>query len=450
MTTDVAAAPTPNKPSPNKPSPNKPGANRVTNIVRGRPVPVWVSLFALALGGFAIGTTEFASMGVLPDIAGDLGVTIPTAGHAITAYALGVVIGAPVFAVLGARLPRKHLLLALMAAITVANLASSVAGNFPLLVAARFASGLPHGAYFGIGAVTAASLVPAERRARAVAMTMMGLTVANIVGVPLTTLLGQHLGWRSTYATVVVIGLFTLVAIELLVPPVAAGHGASPRRELSALRRPQVWLTVLFGSIGFGGLFAVYSYVTPTLTDVTGLHRAAVPLVLAVFGVGMTVGNLIGGRLADWSVLRTLELGSAASIVVLLSFTVTAHAVVPAVVTLFVVPLASGATIPALTARLLDVSHEGKSLAASLNHSALNVGNALGAWLGGLVIAAGYGYTSPALVGAGLAAIGLVVLAGSIALDRRERSGSTSTARSALAQRAPTGRTETVRDSSAA
>jgi DHA1 family inner membrane transport protein len=448
-TAELSSAHTTSEPAKAASTPNRvTNPSRVTNIVRGRQVPVWVSLLALALGGFAIGTTEFASMGVLPDIAGDLGVTIPTAGHAITAYALGVVIGAPVFAVLGARLPRKRLLLALMAAITVANLASSVAGSFPLLVAARFASGLPHGAYFGIGAVTAASLVPAERRARAVAMTMMGLTVANIVGVPLTTLLGQHLGWRSTYATVVVIGLLTLVAIHLLVPPVAAGHGASPRQELTALRRPQVWLTVLFGSIGFSGLFAVYSYVTPTLTGVTGLHRAAVPLVLAVFGVGMTLGNLIGGRLADWSVLRTLALGSAASIVVLLSFTVTAHAIVPAVVTLFLVPLASGATIPALTARLLDVSHEGKSLAASLNHSALNVGNALGAWLGGLVIAAGYGYTSPALVGAGLAAVGLVVLAGSITLDRRSRS--TSAARSAPAQRGPTARTETVRDSSAA
>jgi MFS transporter, DHA1 family, inner membrane transport protein len=425
-----------------------PSPNRATNIVRGRSVPVWVSLLGLGLGGFAIGTTEFASMGVLPDIASDLGVTIPTAGQAITAYALGVVIGAPLFAVLGARLPRKHLLLVLMAAIAVANLASAMAGTFPLLVAARFASGLPHGAYFGIGAVTAASLVPPERRARAVAMMMMGLTVSNVVGVPFTTLLGQHLGWRSTYATVVVIGLLTLFAIEWLVPPVGAGHGASPRRELSALRRPQVWLTVLLGSISFSGLFAVYSYVTPTLTDVTGLDRATVPLVLAIFGVGMTLGNLIGGRMADWSVLRTLAIGSGASIVVLLSFTVTAHSVVPAVVTLFLVPLVSGATIPALTARLLDVSHEGKSLAASLNHSALNAGNALGAWLGGLVIAAGYGYTSPAVVGAGLTALGLVVLAASIALDRR--SGSASAARSAPIQRAPTGRTETVRDSSAA
>ena len=225
-----------------------------TNRVHRRDVPVWVSLLALALGGFAIGTTEFASMGVLPDIAGDLGVSIPQAGHAITAYALGVVIGAPTFAILGARLPRKGLLLVLMAALTVANLASAMAPTFESLVVARFASGFPHGAYFGIGAVLASSLVPRHRRARAVAMTMMGLTVANVVGVPLTTLLGQWLGWRSTYATVVVIGVLTLVAIELLVPRVMAHDGASPRQELSALRLPQVWLTLLVGAVGFGGL----------------------------------------------------------------------------------------------------------------------------------------------------------------------------------------------------
>jgi DHA1 family inner membrane transport protein len=391
------------------------------NPVRRRHVPVWVSLVALAVGGFAIGTTEFASMGVLPEIAGDLGVSIPTAGHAITAYALGVVVGAPLFAVLGARLPRKRLLLALMSAITLANLASTLAPTFGLFVASRFLSGLPHGAYFGIGAVVASSLVAPERRARAVAMTMMGLTVANIVGVPLATLLGQHLGWRSTYGTVVAIGLLTLVGLELLVPRVSPQPGAGPRQELSALKRPQVWLTLALGSIGFGGLFAVYSYVTPTLTTVSGASAATIPLVLAIFGVGMTAGNVLGGRLADWSIGRTLAGGSVAVIAVLLSFPLTAHHLVPAVATLFLLPLASGCMLPALTARLMDVSRDGKSLASSLNHSALNVGNALGAWLGGLVIAAGFGYTAPALVGAALAAAGLLVLAASYTLERHQR-----------------------------
>ena len=392
-----------------------------TNQVHDREVPVWASLLALAVGGFAIGTTEFASMGVLPDIAGDLGVTIPQAGHAITAYALGVVIGAPTFAVLGARLPRKGLLLVLMAALTVANLASAMAPSFGPLVLARFASGFPHGAYFGIAAVLATSLVPRHRRAHAVAMTMLGLTVANVVGVPLTTLLGQSLGWRSTYGTVVVIGLLTLVAIELLVPRVMAHDGASPRQELSALRLPQVWLTLLVGAVGFGGFFAVYSYVAPTLTEVSGFAEAGVPIALALFGVGMTLGTMLGGRFADWSVRKTLVLAPVATLVVQLAFTVTAHAVVPAAITLLVVAFTSSASLPALTARLLDVSGDGKALAATLNHSALNVANALGAWLGGLVIAAGLGYTAPAVVGAGLSAAGLGVLAVSLGLERRDR-----------------------------
>ena len=224
-------------------------------------------------------------------------------------------IGAPAFAILGARLPRKGLLLVLMAALTVANLASAMAPTFESLVVARFASGFPHGAYFGIGAVLASSLVPRHRRARAVAMTMMGLTVANVVGVPLTTLLGQWLGWRSTYATVVVIGVLTLVAIELLVPRVLAHDGASPRQELSALRLPQVWLTLLVGAVGFGGFFAVYTYVAPTLTEVSGFAEAGVPIALALFGVGMTLGTMLGGRLADWSVRKTLVLARGDAVV---------------------------------------------------------------------------------------------------------------------------------------
>jgi DHA1 family inner membrane transport protein len=394
---------------------------RPTASFRGHDVPAWVSLLALAVGGFAIGTTEFASMGVLPDIARDLDVSIPTAGHAITAYALGVVVGAPMFAVLGARLPRKGLLLALMAALTAANLASALAPTFGTFVAARFLSGLPHGAYFGIGAVVASSLVPRERRARAVAMTMMGLTVANVVGVPLTTLLGQVAGWRSTYVTVVVVGLLTLAAVELLVPRVVVHEDASPRRELSALRRPQVWLTLLVGAVGFGGFFAIYSYVAPTLTEVAGYPEAGVPVVLALFGVGMTLGTMLGGRLADWSVPRALVISPLATLVVQLLFTVTAHGVVTAAATLLLLAFTSSLGLPAITARLLDVSGDGKALASTLNHSALNVANALGAWLGGVVIAAGLGWTAPAVVGAALSAGGLLVVGWSFALERRDR-----------------------------
>jgi DHA1 family inner membrane transport protein len=404
---------------PQTPAPEAPPAVPGRNGVRGRDVPVWLSVLALALGGFGIGTTEFASMGVLPDIARDLDVSIPTAGNAITAYAVGVVVGAPLFAVMGARLPRKGLLLAMMTAIGAANLLSALAPTFGMLVVARFLSGLPHGAYFGFAAVVASSLVPPERRARAVAMTMTGLTVANIVGVPLTTVLGQSFGWRSTYVTVVVIAVLALVAVEGLVPRVSAVEGASRRRELAAMRRPLVWLTLLVGAIGFGGFFAVYSYIAPTLTEVGGYSEAGIPIVLALMGLGMTVGTVVGGYLADRSVLRTLVLSPLATIAVLLGFTVTAHGVVTAALTIFALGTVTSTALPALTTRLLDVSGDGKALAATLNHSALNVANAIGAWLGGVVIAAGLGYTAPAVVGAGLAAAGLVVLGISVVIERR-------------------------------
>lgn len=396
-----------------------PAVEDARNAVRRRSVPVWASLLALALGGFGIGTTEFASMGVLPDIAGDLGVSIPTAGHAITAYALGVVVGAPLFAVLGARLPRKGLLLVLMAAIGLGNLLSAAAPSFGWLVLARFLSGLPHGAYFGIAAVVAAALVPPSRRARAVATTMTGLTVANVVGVPLTTLLGQALGWRSTYVAVVAIALLALVAVEGLVPRVGAGHGASPRRELTALRRPLVWLTLGVAAIGFGGFFAVYTYIAPLLTEEAGYAEAGVPVVIALLGVGMTVGTVVGGRLADRALLGTLVLSLVATTAVLLAFTVTAGGVVTVAATVFLLGAVSATGLPALTTRLLDVAGDGKALVATLNHSALNVSNALGAWLGGVVIAAGLGYRAPAVVGAVLAVVGLGVLGASVVVQRR-------------------------------
>jgi DHA1 family inner membrane transport protein len=322
--------------------------------------------------------------------------------------------------VLGARRPRKGLLLWLAAGLAVANLLSALAPTFPTLVLARFLSGLPHGAYFGIAAVVASALVPPSRRARAVATTMTGLTVANIVGVPLTTWLGQALGWRSTYVTVVAIAALTVIAVELAVPRVAAVDGASPRRELSALRQPLVWLTLLIGAIGFGGFFAVYSYITPTLTEVAGYSEARVPVVLALLGLGMTIGTVLGGHLADWSVLRTLVIGPVLTVAALLAFPITARGVITAAVTAFLLGTVMSSSLPALTARLLDVAGDGKALAATLNHSALNVANALGAWLGGVVIAAGLGYTAPAVVGALLAVAGLGVLGISVLVERRQ------------------------------
>ena len=384
-------------------------------------VPVWLSLLALSSGGFGIGTTEFVTMGVLPDIAADLGATIPEGGHFVSAYALGVVVGAPLLTVLGARVPRTGMLLALMAVFTLGNLASALAPSYATLVAARFASGLPHGAYFGIASVVAASLLPPGKRGQGVASVILGLTVANVVGVPLATSLGQALGWRAPYWAVAVLGAVTVVAVRRLVPQVPAAAGASPRQELGALTRLQVWLALATGSIGFAGFFAVYSYITPTLTEVSGYPLAAVPLVLGVFGVGMTLGTVIGGRLADRSIPRTLVLGLAATGLVMAAFSVTSQEPIAAAATVFLIGATGSATIPALQTRLMVEAGEAQSLAASLNHSALNLGNALGAWLGGLVIAAGFGYTSPALVGAALAAGGLAVISGSLVLERRQR-----------------------------
>ncbi len=384
----------------------------------GAAAPAWLALTALALGGFGIGTTEFATMGVLPDVAGDLGASIPQAGHLVSAYALGVVVGAPILAVLGARLPRKGLLLVLLVALAVGNGLSALAPTFGSLELARFASGLPHGAYFGTAAVVAASLVPPQRRARAVARVMMGLTVANVIGVPLATLLGQQLGWRSTYWSVAAIGGLALIAVQRWVPQVAPLPGASPRRELGAFRRPQVLLTLLVGAIGFGGFFAVYSYITPTLTRVSGFEVGAVPLALALFGVGMTVGTEIGGRLADWSVVRTIFLGMGTTGLVLLLFTLTAHNAWTAAVTVLLIGGSGSLCLPALQTRLMDVAGDAQVLAAAGNHSALNMANALGAFLGGAVISAGYGYTAPAVVGAVLAVGGMAVMAGSVALER--------------------------------
>jgi DHA1 family inner membrane transport protein len=384
-----------------------------------RPVHAgWASL-ALATGGFAIGTTEFVTMGVLPEIARGVGVDIPTAGHVISTYALGVVVGAPLIAVLGARLPRRALLLGLMAWFGVANAASALAPGYGGLVVARFLSGLPHGAYFGLAALVAASLVDPARRGRAVSRVMLGLPVATVVGVPAGTWMGQHLGWRTTYAAVAVIAALTVVLVLRLVPSRPGDRDATGRRELAAFRNAQVWLTLLTGAVGFGGMFAMYSYIAPTVTEVTGLSASAVPLFLLAFGLGSIAGTELGGRLADWSVLRTLVLSAGTMGVSLALFSLTAHAFLPGLVTVFVVSTVSGVLVVNLQLRLMHVAGRAQTLGAALNHASLNVANALGAWLGGLVIAAGHGYTATSWVGAGLSLAGLLVLATSVALHRR-------------------------------
>lgn len=382
---------------------------------------VSLALLALAMGGFAIGTTEFVSMGLLPELADGVGVSLPVAGHVISAYALGVVVGAPVIAVLGARMPRRELLVGLMAVFLVGNAASALATGFTSLTLARFFAGLPHGAYFGVASLVAADLVVAERRGRAVSRVMLGLAVANVAGVPAATWLGQHAGWRSAYWLVTVLAALTAVLVLWLVPHVAGDRAATGRSELLAFKDPQVLLTLLAGAIGFGGMFAVYTYISPTVTEVAGLPVTRVPVYVLVFGLGMVVGTPLAGRLADWSVFRSMLVGSAAMGLTLVAFTVTSKWFVPGLVTAFVLTTFGSVLVVNLQMRLMQVAGRAQTIGAAMNHASLNVANALGAWLGGVVVAAGFGYTAPAWAGAGLAFGGLVVVLVSAALHRWRR-----------------------------
>ena len=370
-------------------------------------------MWALGVGSFAIGTGEFVIMGLLPEVAQDLGVTIPQAGHVITAYALGVVIGAPVLAVLAAEWPRRTLLMALMALFAAGNFASACAPGYVTMNLLRLMTGLPHGTYFGVAALMAASLAPPNRRASAVGLVMSGLTFATLAGVPLAAWLGQHLGWRAAFVLVGAIAALACVLIRQGVPDDPAAHGASPLRELNALKRPQVWLTLGVAAVGFGGMFAVFSYIKPLLTEVTGMSVDAVPLVLALFGVGMVAGNLVGSRFADRSLMKTIAGMLVWDAVVLLAIVFSAPYTLAICVNVFLL----GTTVaigPALQIRLMDVAGDAQTLAAALNHSAFNIANAIGAWLGGAAIAAGFGWTSTGWVGALLAVAGMVVFGASL------------------------------------
>jgi DHA1 family inner membrane transport protein len=377
------------------------------------------AVLALALGGFAIGTTEFVTMGLLPQIADGVGISIPQAGHMISAYALGVVVGAPVIAIFGAKLPRRALLVWLMAAYAVFNALSALAGSYGVLFVARFLDGLPHGAYFGVASLVAASLAAPEHRGRAVASVMLGLSIANVVGVPAATWLGQQVGWRSAYLSTAGLAVLTVVMIVAFVPSVPGNPAATGRKEMLFFRNGQAMLTLLAGAVGFGGLFAVYSYIAPTVTEVSGLPDSAVPLFTAAFGVGMVGGTWLAGRLADWSVFRTLIWAGVGSFfVMLLVWALAPYGwwLLPAI---FLVTAIGSVLVVNLQLRLMTVSGEAQTLGAAMNHASLNIANALGAWLGGLVIAAGYGYRAPALVGAALSVAGIGVLFWSAAVDRR-------------------------------
>ncbi len=369
-----------------------------------------LAVVALAMGGFAIGTTEFVTMGLLPQISSGVDVSIPTGGHVISAYAVGVVVGAPLLAFLGARLPRRALLIALMAAFAVGNAVSALATSYEQLMIARFAAGLPHGAYFGVASLVAASMARPSRKGRAVSQIMLGLSVANVIGVPAATVLGQALGWRSAFWAAAGLAVVTLGLVAWFVPSCPGDAEASGRRELAAFKVPQVWLTLLAGAVGFGGMFAVYSYIAPVVTDVSGLGEEAVPVYLLFFGLGMVVGTWVAGIMADWSIFRSLIIGGVGMAVTMLLFWLTAPYGWAALPVVFLITVLGSVLVVNLQLRLMDVAGDAQTLGAALNHASLNIANALGAWLGGLVIAAGYGLLAPALVGLVLSLAGVVIL----------------------------------------
>jgi DHA1 family inner membrane transport protein len=381
-----------------------------------------VAIVAMALGAFAIGLTEFAVMGLLPQIATDLTVSIPTAGGLVTAYAVGVVVGAPLLTAVSVRLPRRTMLVLFMTLFAAGNALAAVAPGFETLLVARVLSGLPHGAFFGVAALVAASLVPEGRRASAVASMILGLTLANLVGVPAATLLGGIAGWRLAFVVITVLALLCVAGVLALVPRDTAGQRSSLRAELAVFRSPAVLLVLALVVAGCGGLFAFYTYIVPILTDVAGYAPAAVPVLLAVFGLGMTVGTVLGGRLADRVDGRAALVGLLAGQAVLLLAAGPAMHVpwlVPVVV--FGVGVLGLAMVPVVQTVVMDVAGSAPVLASASIQSAFNLANALGASLGGAVIAAGLGYGAPSAVGAGLAALGLALAVVGVVQGRRSR-----------------------------
>ena len=368
-----------------------------------------LSLMILALSAFAIGTTEFVIMGLLPDVAQDLGVTIPGAGWLVTGYALGVAIGAPFMALATARLPRKAALVALMGVFIVGNLLCAVAADYNLLMFARVVTALCHGAFFGIGSVVAASLVPTNRRASAVALMFTGLTLANVLGVPLGTALGQTAGWRSTFWAVTGIGVIALIGLVHFLPRQRQEENVDMRAELAALKGAGIWLSLSMTVLFSASMFALFTYVAPLLGDVTGVSPRGVTWTLLLIGLGLTLGNILGGKLADRRLGATLVGVFAAMAVVSTALHWTSSLLVPAEVTLFLWATAAFAAVPALQVNVVTYGKAAPNLVSTLNIGAFNLGNALGAWVGGSVIAHGFGLTRVPLAAAALAVLALIV-----------------------------------------
>lgn len=390
-----------------------------------------LALLALAVGAFGIGTTEFIPMGLLPEVADSFSVSIPTAGYVLSVYALGVVVGGPLLAIGGIRVPRKPMLLGLMVLFVAGNVVSAVAPSFGVLLAGRVLAAFAHGAFFGIGAVVAADLVAPHKRAAAIAAMFSGLTASNVVGVPLGTWIGQTYGWRLTFTAVAALGVLAFAGIAALVP---ARAGITPDREapsltaeFAALRNIQVWLAMAMTVLGFGGVFAAISYIAPMMTDVAGYSEGGVTWLLALFGVGLFTGNLIGGRFADRALMPSLYVSLLGLAATLALFTATAHNKPAAALTLTLIGAFGFATVPPLQKRVMDQAAGAPTLASSGNIAAFNLGNALATWLGGLTIAGGLGYTSPNWVGAvmALAALALAVLSAHLERHTKARSSRT-------------------------
>ncbi|WP_300357503.1 MFS transporter [uncultured Pseudoalteromonas sp.] len=384
------------------------------------PFGIVFAMITLGMGGLFIGTGEFVSMSLLPSLAAAMQVSVPEAGSYISAYALGVVVGAPLIAIAAAKWPKKLLLISLMVLFAVGYVFSAIAWDHYSLLIARFIGGLPHGAYYGIACLVAAAMVPENKKAQAAGYVMVGLAAANVIGVPIATWLGQLFGWRITFGFLAIGGAITMGLFWLFLPAVPKDKHASIASELSGLKNLQVWLTLLTAAIGFGGMFAIYSYITPTLTEVSGFTEQQVPMILSLWGTGMVLGNLVGGWLADKGLIRAIYLIMIWNVVFLALFALFANSKFGALVTLFLIG-GGFALVPALQVRLMDVAGKAQTLAAALNHSAFNISNAIGASLGGVVISAGYGWASTGWVASLLAIIGILLMLFSMVMDRRKK-----------------------------
>ncbi|MBB2956209.1 MFS transporter [Pseudoclavibacter helvolus] len=370
-----------------------------------------IALLALALGGFGIGLTEFVIMGLLPEVAADFAVSEAVAGYLISGYALAVAVGAIGLTVAITRIDRKKALVGLMVIFIAGNVLSALAPSYEMMMLGRIVAALSHGAFFGIGAVVAANLVPANRKAAAISLMFAGLTLANVLGVPIGTFIGQAAGWRSTFWVISVIGVVSLIGIALLIPAtVGRTGGGSILAEFRIFRSGQVWASMIITVLGYGGMFGAFSYIAFTLTGVSGFAASTVPWLLVLFGVGLFVGNIVGGRAADRNLGRTLLVLLVGLIVSLVAFALLASSQVATLVLLVLMGGFGFATVPGLQMRIMNFAGDAPTLASGANIAAFNVGNAFGAWVGGLTIAAGLGYASPLWAGAAVTLAGLVAL----------------------------------------